>query len=80
LPSLQNYLLGELVIDCRKVNYKLNYQPGEVLCPYTKTWVPFSVCKDEIIKIAKMKKKEKLEYSQDNISSKLPIKLNPSLD
>ena len=80
LPSLENYLLGELVVDCPKVNYKLNYQPGEVLCPYTKTWVPFSVCKDEIYKIAKMTKKEKLEYSQDNICSNLPIKLNPSKD
>ncbi len=26
--SLFYYHLGELVIDCPKVNYKLNYQPG----------------------------------------------------
>ena len=42
--------------------------------------MPFSVCKDEIYKIAKMTKKEKLEYSQDNICSNLAIKLNPSKD
>lgn len=27
-PSLSYYHLGELVVDCPKVNYKLNYQPG----------------------------------------------------
>ena len=27
-PELKYYHLGELVLDCPKVNYKLNYQPG----------------------------------------------------
>ena len=35
-PSLKFFHLGELVQDCPKVNYKLNYQPGQVLCPYSK--------------------------------------------
>ena len=27
-PTLQYFHLGELVLDCPKVNYKLNYKPG----------------------------------------------------
>jgi arginine-tRNA-protein transferase len=38
--SLKWYHLGELVVTCPKVNYKMNYQPSYILCPYTKKWIP----------------------------------------
>jgi arginyl-tRNA---protein transferase len=45
-PDLTYYLLGELVPKCSKVNYKLNYQPGEVLCPRTKNPIPYAEAKE----------------------------------
>lgn len=33
--DMQYYQLGELVINAPKVNYKLNYKPGLVVCPRT---------------------------------------------
>lgn len=41
-PSLKWYLLGELCISCPKVNYKLQYQPGTILCPRTKRELLYS--------------------------------------
>ena len=35
-PNLWYYQLGEMVINAPKVNYKLNYGPGTVICPRTK--------------------------------------------
>ena len=35
-PNLRYYQLGELVLNCPKVNYKLNYKPGLLICPRTK--------------------------------------------
>jgi len=35
-PDLTFYQLGEMVPCCPKVNYKLNYAPGIVICPRTK--------------------------------------------
>jgi len=35
-PDLTFYQLGEMVPSCPKVNYKLNYAPGLVICPRTK--------------------------------------------
>lgn len=29
-PRLDSYMLGDIVVTCPKVNYKLNYQPGYV--------------------------------------------------
>ena len=62
---MQYYHLGELVVDCPKVNYKLNYQPGQVLCPFSKKWVLYEDAKPEIMKIKNMKKEEKLIYQID---------------
>ena len=38
-PCLRMYLLGSMVLNCEKVNYKLNYKPGLLLCPQTKAYV-----------------------------------------
>lgn len=40
LPGLKYYQLGEMVLTCPKVNYKMAYKPGYVLCPRTKEVVP----------------------------------------
>lgn len=37
----QWYQLGDMVSTCSKVNYKLSYKPGTVLCPRTKKSVLF---------------------------------------
>lgn len=61
-PTLQYYHLGELVLDCPKLNYKLNFTPGQVLCPFSKIWVDFSEARPEMEKLQKMSKSEKLHY------------------
>ena len=61
-PTLQYYHLGELVIECPKVNYKLNYQPGQVLCPYSKVWIPYKEALKEIDVIQNMNKEQKMMY------------------
>lgn len=40
-PSMQFYHLGELSMQCPKINYKLKYQPGLVLCPFIKQWIDY---------------------------------------
>lgn len=48
------YQLGELVLDCPKVNYKLNYKPGTVIDPRTKKLVLFDDAKDRMVHYARM--------------------------
>eukprot|EP00347_Sterkiella_histriomuscorum_P016430 403353207 len=70
LTNLKWYHLGELNINCPKVNYKLNYQPGYVICPYTKKLVDYELAKPKMLEIQNMsmtQKKAQLEK----------IKLNP---
>lgn len=45
-PELKYYQLGELSITCPKVNYKLKYKPGFMICPRTKELVPFEKCRE----------------------------------
>jgi len=42
------YVLGDMVPNCPKVNYKLQYQPGYVLCPRTKKPVLYSKVANKI--------------------------------
>lgn len=66
-PSLKWYQLGELVLNCPKVNYKLNYRPGQIICPRSKQMVYFDDVKDKLEAYAKMPikyKKEKLKFVQ----------------
>ena len=51
-PHLKYYQLGELVVTCPKVNYKLKYKPGFMICPRTKSIVPIEKCIDQINVIA----------------------------
>jgi len=53
-PNLKYYGLGELVNECSKVNYKLAYKPGEVLCPYSNIWIPYQDALPEINKLSAM--------------------------
>ena len=42
------YELGETVLNCPKVNYKLSYKPGILLCPKTHEKVPYEKVKDKV--------------------------------
>lgn len=42
------YQLGELVVDCPKVNYKLNYKPGTVIDPRTKQLIRWDDIKSKV--------------------------------
>ena len=46
--DMKYYSLGALVLDCPKVNYKMNYKPGVVLCPRTKQLLDFESVKDKM--------------------------------
>ena len=58
-PSMKQYHLGELVLNAHKVNYKLNYRPGLLLCPRTKQMIPFEKVKDKVIYYSKLPIEEK---------------------
>ena len=45
---IQKLLFGDMVPTCNKVNYKLNYKPGTILCPRTKNPVLYDNVKDQI--------------------------------
>jgi len=45
-PEFKYYYLGGYIQTCSKIRYKVDYDPAELLCPITKTWVKF----DEKIK------------------------------
>jgi len=53
-PEFVNYQLGELVLNCPKVNYKLNYKPGILICPRTKAIVSFESAKERMVAYSKL--------------------------
>lgn len=53
-PNMVWYALGELSVDCPKVNYKLNYKPGVLVCPRTHQLVPFDSVKDKVRHYARL--------------------------
>ena len=60
LPNLKYYQLGEMVVNCPKVNYKMNYKPGLIICPRTKRLIPLDEqCLDMIKMIANLPIAEK---------------------
>ena len=61
VPTLKYHQFGEMVITCPKVNYKLQYKPGLVICPRTKNLVPLDDnCLNQIKLIASLPIQEKL--------------------
>jgi len=58
-PDLKYYQLGDMVPNCSKVNYKLHYKPGLVLCPRTKNLVRYEDAKDAIIMYQQLPIEEK---------------------
>ena len=58
-PSMTQYHLGELVLSCGKVNYKMNYRPGQVACPRTKEWVPIEKALPKMEYYSKLSMEEK---------------------
>lgn len=55
------------MLNCPKVNYKLNYRPGLLICPRTHEMIKFEDVKDQVVKYSKMPikfKQDKLEHCQ----------------
>lgn len=58
------YVLGDLIVNCPKVNYKLQYKPGYVPCPRTKKHVRYDDVKDLIELIKSLPIEEKRAAKQ----------------
>ena len=70
-PDLTFYQLGEMVPCCPKVNYKLNYQPGIVICPRTKVDLWWNEIKEttKVYEQLPIEEKKQLPYLQlDDVS------------
>lgn len=57
--SIRWYSLGEMNVMCPKVNYKILYQPGVVLCPRTNFEVPVSNVLETIQLLSQISLEEK---------------------
>lgn len=40
-PEFKYYYLSDYIQNCQRVKYKVEYEPAELLCPWTRTWVKF---------------------------------------
>ena len=72
-PNFLWYQLGEMVLNCPKVNYKLNYKPGTLLCPRTHKLIPYNEAKDKVAEYVKMP----IEYKKANLTSTPLVDLPP---
>ena len=65
-PDLTWYQLGEMVPCCPKVNYKMNYKPGVVICPRTKVDLYWDNIKEttKVYESLPMEEKKQLPYLQ----------------
>jgi arginine-tRNA-protein transferase len=50
LPELKYYYMGFYIHSVPKMRYKMQYEPSDLLCPVTLTWVPFTECKEQVEK------------------------------
>lgn len=58
--GLKYLILGDLQVNCKKLSYKMNYGPAEILDPFTLKWHPFSTeVKERIKEISMMSLEEK---------------------
>ena len=60
-PDLTFYQLGDMVVTCPKVNYKMNYSPGIVICPRTKKDMYWDQVKEKAMHYAGLTSAEKAE-------------------
>lgn len=49
-PELHYYYMGYYIDSCPKMRYKSRFQPSELLCDRSFTWVPFDECKKLLTK------------------------------
>jgi arginine-tRNA-protein transferase len=65
-PNMKWYHLSEMSPTCSKVNYKLNYRPGFVVCPRTKNLVSYDSVKEYALMISQLPIEDKstLPYIQ----------------
>ena len=62
------------MLNCPKVNYKLSYQPGFLICPRTKRMVPFNEeVKQKVIKYSKMP----IKFKKENLNNTLNLATIP---
>ncbi|XP_046969534.1 arginyl-tRNA--protein transferase 1 isoform X1 [Vanessa cardui] len=47
-PSLQYYYMGFYIHSCRKMRYKGNFCPSDLLCPETYKWFPIKGCLEKL--------------------------------
>ncbi|TNV81128.1 hypothetical protein FGO68_gene1509 [Halteria grandinella] len=87
-PKLRYYQLGELQVACPKLNYKLNYQGGLVLCPTTFKWISINQALPKIkaINLMTQEQKQQLPYiklSEDDFPQQIQDEqedlINPDL-
>ncbi len=57
--------MGYYIVNINKMNYKADYQPSELLCPITYTWVTID---DDIKKTLEMKNSIRLAYANVQIT------------
>lgn len=62
-----------MVLNCPKVNYKLNYKPGTLICPRTHELVLYNDVKDKVARYAKMP----IEYKKTNLKNTPLVDLEP---
>jgi len=41
-PEFKYYYLSDYIQNCQRLKYKVEYEPAELLCPETRTWVKFN--------------------------------------
>ena len=75
------YQLGEMVHTCPKVNYKLNYKPGFIICPRTKKVIPYEKVEDKIKLISSLPiaEKKQLPYIQLDDEETRPMLKNEQI-
>lgn len=67
-PALQYYYMGFYIHSCRKMRYKGNFYPSDLLCPETYKWVPLSDCIPKL----EMAPYSRLDPDLDSIDGHLP--------
>ncbi|CAG9788705.1 unnamed protein product [Diatraea saccharalis] len=67
-PQLQYYYMGYYIHSCKKMRYKGNFTPSDLLCPETYKWFPLSDC----IQKLEVSPYSRLDPDIDSIDENLP--------
>jgi len=50
-PQLKYYYMGFYIHSCKKMRYKGQYKPSDLLCPESYNWIPLSECVPKLEKV-----------------------------